>query len=77
LGGDEFAILLPQTNPEGAEALVGRLTKAISEICFEGIYLAASIGRASFPQEVDSAEKLLVLADQRMYTEKESNKKHR
>ncbi|GEM82505.1 diguanylate cyclase [Meiothermus hypogaeus] len=69
-GGDEFAVLLPQTDLEGARAAAGRLLEALSTICFEGFCLSANIGAASFPQEADSAQMLLNLADRRMYDDK-------
>lgn len=69
-GGDEFAVLLPQTDLEGARAAASRLLEALSTICFEGFCLSANIGAASFPQEADSAQMLLNLADQRMYDDK-------
>ncbi len=69
-GGDEFAVLLPQTPKEAAKTVSTRILEAISEICLEGFCLSANIGCASFPAEVQTAEALLVSADQRMYADK-------
>lgn len=69
-GGDEFALLLPQTPKEAAGTVSARILEAISEICLEGFCLSANIGYASFPAEVQTAEALLVLADRRMYADK-------
>lgn len=69
-GGDEFAVLLPQTPKERAAAVSGRILEAISRICIGGICLSANIGFASFPEETESAETLLQMADQRMYADK-------
>lgn len=69
-GGDEFAVLLPQTDRDGARAAANRLLEALSTIRFEGFCISANIGAASFPQEADSAQMLLNLADQRMYDDK-------
>jgi diguanylate cyclase (GGDEF)-like protein len=35
-GGDEFAIILPQTDAEGAQKVVNRLRKAVSAVAFRG-----------------------------------------
>ena len=69
-GGDEFAVLLPQTPKEGARVVAARILEAISRICLSGICLSANIGFASFPSEAQTAEHLLILADQRMYADK-------
>lgn len=73
-GGDEFAVLLPQTPKEAAAVVSGRILEAISRICMGDICLSANIGFASFPAEAESAEKLLQIADQRMYDEKNKSK---
>ncbi|GIW24256.1 diguanylate cyclase [Meiothermus sp.] len=69
-GGDEFAMLLPQTNAEGAQAVAGRLLGIIAQICVGGLCLSANIGKATFPLEAPDAEALLRLADSRMYVDK-------
>ncbi|RDI94944.1 diguanylate cyclase [Meiothermus sp. QL-1] len=69
-GGDEFVVLLPQTDAEGAQAAASRLSEAVSRVCLEGICLLVNVGRATFPAEADSAEALLALADARMYEDK-------
>lgn len=72
-GGDEFAILLPQTNSEGARTVSERLHEAISNLCLVDIPIHANLGWATFPQEANDAENLLHLADQRMYQEKKGS----
>ncbi|KZK16002.1 diguanylate cyclase domain-containing protein [Meiothermus taiwanensis] len=69
-GGDEFAVLLPQTPKEVAGVVGARILEAISKICLGGVCLSANIGYASFPAEAQTAEALLQLADQRMYADK-------
>lgn len=69
-GGDEFAVLLPRAPKEAAVAVSERILEAISSICMSDICLSANIGFASFPAEANSAEKLLQMADQRMYADK-------
>lgn len=73
-GGDEFAVLLPQTSKEAAAVVSGRILEAISRICIGGICLSANIGFASFPDEAESTEALLQMADQRMYEDKDKSR---
>ncbi|MFN3390230.1 MAG: diguanylate cyclase domain-containing protein [Meiothermus ruber] len=69
-GGDEFAVLLPQTPKEAAAVVSNRILEAISSICIGDYCLSANIGYASFPVDAQSAEVLLQIADQRMYANK-------
>ncbi len=59
-GGDEFAIIMPDTEPTAAEALVGRVHERLA-----GIGASASDGVASFPYDASSADGLLEAADRR------------
>lgn len=69
-GGEEFVVLLSNTNQSGAEIIAGRLCSAVSEchICTEGgsIQISVSIGAASHC-ETDNEESLLNRADKAMY----------
>ncbi len=74
-GGDEFVLVLPQTNPKDAAATAERIRKAIEQHSFlkrEGINLklTASFGVSSYPESAKSKEDLLRLADEAMYTVK-------
>jgi diguanylate cyclase (GGDEF)-like protein len=79
-GGDEFAVILPETHPEGARVVAERLRAAIasSPVVVEGngkvsasIPVTASIGVAGLPGEGGSAEDLVRMADQALYAAKE------
>lgn len=75
IGGEEFAILLPDTNRLGAAVLAERIRAAVEREPFiaEGkrIPLTLSIGIASQTVEnSDSVDQLLSIADQRMYLAK-------
>ncbi len=79
-GGDEFVVILPQTDSAAARVLGQKLVRLIEEHSFlqeEGIdaRLGASIGVATYPLEAASKEALIRLADERMYGNKDERKK--
>ncbi|HET9730401.1 MAG TPA: GGDEF domain-containing protein [Acidimicrobiia bacterium] len=68
IGGDEFAIILPNTEPDLVETLLERIRNA------EGVERACpafSWGAAQCPQEAQTFDELVQLADTRMYEAKE------
>jgi diguanylate cyclase (GGDEF)-like protein len=77
-GGEEFAILLPQTDLTGGVHLAERLREAIEgrEIAFgdQPIMVTASFGVASTPQDSTSLIDLIAAAENRMYQSKRSGK---
>jgi diguanylate cyclase (GGDEF)-like protein len=78
-GGDEFAILLPETGVEGAHSVARRLRDRVQRFSFlaglsSGNRLTASIGVATLPDVADTAEGLLQAADAAMYRVKVSGK---
>jgi diguanylate cyclase (GGDEF)-like protein len=78
-GGDEFAIVLPDTGSEGAAAVGDRVRERLGVHPFlEGnglkIRLTASVGVATLPDVAASAEELVRAADMAMYQVKESGK---
>ena len=78
-GGDEFALILPDTGQEGAMAVAGRIRERVSAAQFlasDGLslHLTVSIGVATLPDSVGSAEELLRAADAAMYQVKASGK---
>ncbi|HEX5469416.1 MAG TPA: diguanylate cyclase [Gaiellaceae bacterium] len=77
-GGEEFAILLPQTDIEGAERLAERLRRAVETSPMahgQGfpVIVTSSFGVASFP-DADSAARLFRAADEALYRAKRAGK---
>ncbi len=73
-GGEEFMVLLPQTNPDMALALGERLRQRISEYRFtDAGRLTVSIGVAH-QQQLDTIDSLLKRVDTAMYRAKETGR---
>jgi len=71
-GGDEFVIVLPQTPPLTATQIAERMRKAVEHNIFlkkEGysLKMTASFGVASYPENAQSKDDLIRLADEAMY----------
>ncbi len=78
-GGDEFCLLLPQTEPRGAQIIAERLRTAVSMLSVEteGVVMRTtmSIGLAAFPShESGDLPSLLRKADQALYQAKRSGR---
>jgi diguanylate cyclase (GGDEF)-like protein len=78
-GGDEFALVLPDTGRDGALALGERIRERIDEHRFlasEGlqVHVTASVGVATLPDVAASADGLMRAADQAMYWVKDHGK---
>jgi diguanylate cyclase (GGDEF)-like protein/putative nucleotidyltransferase with HDIG domain len=71
-GGEEFALILPDTDGEGGYLASERLRSAV-ERAFEGedVPLTMSFGLATFPDHGTTSEALLGAADQALYAAKE------
>ena len=66
-GGDEFAFLLPGTDPAGAMAVAERAADAVRSL---GGPVTASIGVATFPIDGGTARELLLAADRACFLAK-------
>lgn len=78
-GGDEFTIVLPNTDTDSAREISERIRKAIMTHSFLGrenlcIRLTACIGVATFPVDAKTPELLINMADKAMYRGKETTK---
>lgn len=78
-GGDEFVVLLPQTDKNGALALARKLNKAIENNKFfsdtgESLTVTGSFGVATFPDDAQTTKELIAAADKAMYSVKEQGR---
>jgi diguanylate cyclase (GGDEF)-like protein len=78
-GGDEFLVLMPDTDKEGALRFARRLRDRVNSHSFlseEGLdlHITASYGVASYPEDAKSKKDLLSLADAAMYRVKGSTR---
>src|SRR4051794_26000147 len=70
IGGEEFALLLPDTEQHAAYLLAERLRRAVKEPGADGELPSVSFGVASFPSHAAAAEALMHAADQALYAAK-------
>jgi diguanylate cyclase (GGDEF)-like protein/PAS domain S-box-containing protein len=68
-GGDEFAVILPETNAEAASVVAWRVSESVANDG-SGPKLSVSFGVAVYPQDGDSIESLLCQADSALYSMK-------
>jgi diguanylate cyclase (GGDEF)-like protein len=71
-GGEEFAVLLPDTDIPAAVAIAERVRTAIAEISLPGtdVSVTASIGVGGFPEHASTPDRLERLADAALYLAK-------
>jgi diguanylate cyclase (GGDEF)-like protein len=76
IGGDEFALLLPQTDAEQALALSRRVETVFVEMIHPlqlSVGVSMDHGVATFPQDGEQADQLIRVADERLYRLKHAN----
>ncbi len=79
-GGEEFVILMPETNPQSALAAAQRMREIVEATPFkinnngDAINKTVSIGVASLHPDGDSAESLLKRADEALYEAKNNGR---
>ena len=76
IGGDEFALLLPQTDSPQALALSRRVETVFAELLLP-LQLSVTVGMdhgvAIFPQDAEQPDQLIRIADERLYRLKHAN----
>ncbi|MFZ5988857.1 MAG: diguanylate cyclase [Bacillota bacterium] len=75
-GGEEFVIILPDTNISEAEAMAERLRNTVekSRLMGQGSTLTISLGLSSYPKHGEWRDELIGKADQALYHAKESGR---
>lgn len=80
IGGDEFAILLPNTDRIGANQVAERLKELLAKdpcVCSGySFHLRTSVGVAVYPDDGDDPETLLGIADAGMYEDKRARRRN-
>jgi diguanylate cyclase (GGDEF)-like protein len=81
MGGDEFAAIIHNVSAgEDVLEVVGKVRDALCQTYLlesKEIHVGASIGWAVYPQDGDTLESMLAVADQRMYADKARRKQGR
>lgn len=75
-GGEEFCVLLPDTDTDEAHIVAEKIRDAIAGITLPGLdaRLTASVGIATYPTHAGTAERLERLADSTLYIAKRSGR---
>jgi diguanylate cyclase (GGDEF)-like protein len=74
--GDEFVVLLPETEASGAYVLAEKVRVGVAEldVADPPIHTSVSIGVVSYPSDGTTSDELMINADQAMYESKRSGK---
>ncbi len=77
-GGEEFLIILPETDIKRAYVVIERFCKMFNEASFSDVLCAKNLtlsgGIAQFPHDGEDAHSLLKMADERLYLAKNSGR---
>jgi diguanylate cyclase (GGDEF)-like protein/PAS domain S-box-containing protein len=73
-GGEEFAVILSNTDAEGAQAFAERMRRAIEDAPWPHRVLTISVGVAALDEKIGDCVKLLAAADQALYVAKRAGK---
>jgi diguanylate cyclase (GGDEF)-like protein len=75
-GGDEFVVLLPETDPTGAYVLAEKIRLGVAQLVLHGsdARTTMSVGVVAYPQDGLTADELMITADQAMYASKRAGK---
>ncbi len=77
-GGDEFVVLLPETDPTGAYVVAEKIRIGVQDLELglsdAAIRPSLSIGVVSYPDDGNTADELMISADGAMYASKRAGK---
>jgi diguanylate cyclase (GGDEF)-like protein len=76
-GGDEFVVLLPETDPTGAFVLAEKIRLGVNAMVLDlpdAAHPSISIGAVSYPGDGRTADELMISADNAMYASKRAGK---
>jgi len=77
-GGDEFVVLLPETDPTGAYVLAEKIRSDVADlridVAGQPIQPSISIGVVSYPEDGRTSDELMITADTSMYRSKRAGK---
>ena len=77
-GGDEFVVLLPETDPTGAFVLAEKIRLEVAELRVDVagsmIQPSISVGVVSYPDDGRTSDELMIAADTSMYRSKRAGK---
>ena len=77
-GGDEFVALLPETDPTGAYVVAEKIRQEVCDLLVEAdgqkITTSLSIGVVCYPDDGQTADELMIAADEAMYSSKRLGK---
>ncbi|WP_305909869.1 bifunctional diguanylate cyclase/phosphodiesterase [Methylomarinum sp. Ch1-1] len=79
MGGDEFALILPETGASGAKVAAEKIRSHLQQLSFlspEGkpFHITTSIGIISYPQDVQNVEEMMSGVDVALYRAKDLGK---
>lgn len=80
--GDEFVAIIPETDEEEIKDLCGRISQAVADYALfvddnNFAQVGVSVGAASYPQDGDTLDQILIAADKQMYAVKAARKRQK
>ncbi len=75
IGGEEFGLILPETDPEGGHRAAERIRQRVESIVLPAVgHVTISLGVAVYPYHAADAESLVEAADRALYEAKREGK---
>jgi diguanylate cyclase (GGDEF)-like protein len=73
-GGEEFVVVLPETDLDAAVEIAERIRGSLAARIFEGRRVTLSVGAAEFPTHGEDAHTLIEAADAALYRAKDGGR---